>query len=239
MTSLAFETAFDSILGRDLSLFTNDSAAKARAKERPNHFRNTGNVPPDVEYVRQNFLYIPQDLQVLAEVERLQSATHRQSGSSRAVPAKISPEFMCSEAFLHRFLTAYNGRGFKSVLRRLSGASIDATGARDLLAATLEDALIAITSSQEESLIVLDADEELTLISAIAERMPRIYEETAARLAEDLVEELKNGLTGGSSLIIENGMISLSEKSLCIRKLHQRNKAKELPPENREYALAA
>jgi hypothetical protein len=126
---------------------------------------------------------------------------------------ELLPDFGGSRRVINRFHDIYNGSGLRFILRKLSGASLSVQAAEDLLAAALEDALIATlrhVMPEGRKIIRLDRDGEHLLITAIAERLPRVYEEEADVLAAALVDDLKDALRSDRALAIDDGAVTLS-----------------------------
>ena len=129
----------------------------------------------------------------------------------------LIPSFPGSRETVQEFSSIYNGKGLRRVARTLGGATISRVIAEDLLASILEDALIATSShlmTDGSNIVSLDQEDEFVLESAIAERLPRIYEEDASAFASKLLNDLKRRIGTEGALAIDDGAVFLTSNKL-------------------------
>lgn len=127
--------------------------------------------------------------------------------------------FSGSERSVKHYCRVYNGRGLRRVVRFLAGATIPKMEVEDLLGSILEDALMATFShlvTEGSNIVLLNEDEEFVLRTAIAERLPRIYDDEAFMFAERLIRDLKEKIGAEGALAIDDGAVFLNSSRLNI-----------------------
>lgn len=131
----------------------------------------------------------------------------------------LIPNFTGSKESLREFSYIYNGRGLHRLARTVAGASLSKARLMDLVASIVEDALIATSShlmTDGSNIVTLNEDEEFVLKSAIAERLPRVYDENAMGFAEKLLCDLKMRIGARGALAIDDGAVFMASNKLHI-----------------------
>lgn len=186
--------------------------------------RNQGDsrIPSDVSLLER--VVLEEDVKILSGLSLRQPAPAQ---DVRAYPdvlhllsgKTLLPSFGGTPAIVSDYSRAYNGVGLTSIARRLSGASLSTHGIVDLLASILEDALLATASHLRptgQSIATVRAQDEPMLETAIAERLPRVYNEDGYKLAKDLIHGLKKTLCSSKVLAIDDGAVILVDQQLRI-----------------------
>jgi hypothetical protein len=164
------------------------------------------------------------DVKIISAVQQLPKISTNGSATvvdvARVLANKaLIPFFSGAAESIQEFSSVYNGKGMRRLVRSLAGATISRAAVADLLASILEDALIATSShlmTDGSNIVILDREAEFVLSSAIAERLPRIYEENAISFAERLLNDLKSRLGRGGALAIDDGAVFLASNKLHI-----------------------
>lgn len=177
-------------------------------------------IPEDVEVIRR--LVVEDDAEFFIDFAQRTLAAAVALDAPIEVARRLStktliPHFGGCEQVRRKFIREYNGTGLRRVLRSLSGASINASAARDLLASILEDALIATSSHfmpAGQNIATLRDEDEFILECAIAERLPRVYDENAHALAVEIVADLKAALGKSSALAIDDGAVVMNGQNI-------------------------
>ena len=131
----------------------------------------------------------------------------------------LIPNFSGSKESIREFSSIYNGQWLHRLARTVAGATLSKVRLRDLLASILEDALIATSShlmTDGSNIVTLNEDEEFVLKSAIAERLPRIYDEKAMGFAGKLLCDLKVRIGPRGALAIDDGAVFMASNKLHI-----------------------
>lgn len=141
------------------------------------------------------------------------SAPAGQTTLKDLVKQRLPPltEFPVPAALAKEFSAAHNGSGINRIATWLMKANIDTETARKLIAAALEDALIATfvhVRQAAETKVTLPQDREGILVNAIMKRLPRIDSEHRSSIAGALLTELKRNLAPGRILLVDGGYVS-------------------------------
>ena len=180
------------------------------------------NIPSDVSVIER--VTVEEDVKILSKLSRRISNTTSEIdsrvGVQRLLLGKtLLPSFTPSLPIVKRYAEIYNGTGIRRIVRRLSGAHLTVSEIGELLSAIVEDALLGVASylrTSEQSITRVRAEDEYILESAIAERLPRVYEENGHRLASQIVSDLKKTLGSSRILAIDDGAVILHDKEIRI-----------------------
>ena len=184
--------------------------------------RRDARIPSDVSLLER--VVLEEDVRILSRL------AHRQPASAQDIRADpegldllsgktLLPSFGGTPIIVRHYSRAYNGVGFRGIARRLSGASLSTQGISDLLASILEDALLATAShlrATGQSIATVRAQDEPMLQTAIAERLPRVYNEEGYKLARDMINGLKGTLGSSKVLAIDDGAVIMAGQELKI-----------------------
>lgn len=179
-------------------------------------------IPSDVSLLER--VVLEEDVKILSRLAYRQPASNQDVRAYPEVLHLLSgktllPSFGGTPAIVRDYSRAYNGVGLRAIVRRLSGANLSTQGVTDLLASILEDALLATASHLRptgQSIAAVRAQDEPMLQTAIAERLPRVYNEDGYKFARDIIQGLKETLGSSKVLAIDDGAVILVDQELRI-----------------------